>query len=154
MQEDPFPELDDSTALACIDQQPYQKLVASQLSDLGYKVHLGLFEEDVLLKLATYSYHVVVVAENFKGASLTNNPILRELAKRPGTRRREHFVVLLSQQFATNDAMAAFTHSVDLIINLNDITNFKSVLRRGVTEHNDFYTPFRETLKAVRALHG
>ncbi len=44
-------------------------MIVPQLLELGYKVHLGLFEEDVLLKLATYSYNVVVVYENFKGAS-------------------------------------------------------------------------------------
>ena len=33
-------------------------------------MHLGLFEEDVLLKLTTYSYNVVVVYENFKGSNV------------------------------------------------------------------------------------
>jgi hypothetical protein len=151
-QEPRFFDLGDETALVCIDQQPYQKLVASQLTDLNYKVHLGLFEEDVLLKLSTYCYNVIVIAEKFKGSTLANNPILRAMLNRPGALRREHFVVLLSQQLATNDAMGAFAHSVDLIINLGDIANFKPVLRRAVAEHGDLYTPFRETLKAVRSV--
>ncbi len=147
-----FFDVGDETAIVCIDQQPYQRLIAAQLTELNYKVHLGLFEEDVLLKLATYNYDVVVVAENFKGASLADNPILAEMVRRPGTLRREHFVVLLSQQFATNDAMSAFVQSVDQIINIADIANFKPVLRRGVAQHNDLYEPFRETLEAVRAI--
>jgi hypothetical protein len=151
-QEKSFFDIGDQTALVCIDQQPYQKLIASQLVDLNYKVHLGLFEEDVLLKLATCSYNVVVIAENFKGASLADNPILAEMVKRPGGSRREHFVVLLSQQFATNDAMSAFVQSVDQIVNIGDIANFKPVLRRGVAQHDDLYTPFRETLEAVRTI--
>ena len=151
-QEQSFFDIGDQTALVCIDQQPYQKLIASQLVDLNYKVHLGLYEEDVLLKLATYSYNVVVIAENFKGASLVDNPILAEMVKRPGRSRREHFVVLLSQQFATNDAMSAFVQSVDQIVNIGDIANFKPVLRRGVAQHGDLYTPFRETLEAVRTI--
>ena len=61
-------DLGDQTALVCIDHPQYQKMVVAQLTDLAYKVHLGLFEEDVLLKLATYSYNVIVVYENFKGA--------------------------------------------------------------------------------------
>jgi hypothetical protein len=36
---------------------------------------------DVVLKLATYSYNVVVVYENFKGASAGENPILREIVR-------------------------------------------------------------------------
>jgi hypothetical protein len=144
-------DLGDQTALVCIDTQPYQKLIASQLTDLGYKVHLGLFFEDVILKLATCSYNVVVVAENFKGANLANNPILLEMVKRPGAIRREHFVVLLSSHFTTNDSMTAFVQSVDQIINIGDIANFKTVLRRGVSQHADLYSPFQETLRAARA---
>ncbi|HXQ02822.1 MAG TPA: hypothetical protein VN801_07610, partial [Candidatus Udaeobacter sp.] len=71
-----FFDLGDNTALVCVDHQQYQKVVVPQLIDMTYKVHLGLFEEDVLLKLKTYNYDVVVVYENFKGSTLQTNPIL------------------------------------------------------------------------------
>ncbi len=64
-QDNSFFDLGDKTALVCIDHPQYQKLIVPQLIDLGYKVHLGLFEEDVLLKLATYSYNVVVDLREF-----------------------------------------------------------------------------------------
>ncbi len=143
-------DLGDETALVCIDHLPYQKKIVPQLTDLGYKVHLGLFEEDVLLKLATYNYNIVVVYENFKGARADENPILRALVKRSGALRREHFVVLLSQRALTNDAMSAFTQSVDLIVNIADLPNFKPVLRRAAAHHQELYLPFRETLRAVQ----
>lgn len=149
--ENSFFDADDQTALVCIDQPQYQKTIVAQLVDLGYKLHLGLFEEDVLLKLATYSYDVVVIYENFKGWSLRDNPIVREIVKRPAALRREHFVVLVSHHFATNDPMTAFVQSVDLIVNLGDIANFKPVVRRGVAQHVQLYTPFLETIKAVEA---
>ena len=63
-------DLGDNTALVCVDHQQYQKMIVPQLIDMTYKVHLGLFEEDVLLKLKTYSYNVVIVYENFKGANV------------------------------------------------------------------------------------
>jgi hypothetical protein len=147
-----FFDLGDNTALVCIDQQQYQKLVVPQLIDMSYKVHLGLFEEDVLLKLKTYSYNVIIIYENFKGSSLQTNPILREVVHGPGHERRAHFVVLLSQRFATNDAMNAFVQSVDQIINIADLANLKPVLRRGVTQHRELYHPFQETLKAVQTV--
>lgn len=147
-----FFDLGDNTALVCVDHQQYQKIVVPQLIDMTYKVHLGLFEEDVLLKLKTYSYDVVVIYENFKGSTLQTNPILREMIKRPGAQRREHFVVLLSHKFATNDAMSAFVHSVDQIINIADLANFKPVLRRGTTQHRELYHSFHEMLKSVQSL--
>ena len=147
-----FFDLGDNTALVCVDHQQYQKVVVPQLIDMTYKVHLGLFEEDVLLKLKTYNYDVVVVYENFKGSTLQTNPILAELTRRPDAQRRQHFVVLLSQRMATNDAMSAFVHSVDQIINITDLANFKPVLRRGVSQHRELYNSFNEMLKSVQSL--
>jgi hypothetical protein len=94
----------------------------------------------------------VVIYENFKGATAQTNPILQEMIKRPGKQRREHFVVLLSQRFPTNDAMSAFVNSVDMIMNVADLANFKPVLRRGVAQYRELYHAFHETLKAVEAI--
>ena len=151
-QDSSFFDLSDNTALVCVDHQQYQKMVVPQLIDMTYKVHLGLFEEDVLLKLKTYSYNVVVVYENFKGSNPQNNPILRAMVRRPGTERRQHFLVLISHQFPTNDAMSAFVQSVDLIVNIADLANFRPVLRRGVAQYRELYNSFHETLKAVQAI--
>jgi hypothetical protein len=152
-QSDPaFFDLGDNTALVCVDHQQYQKVVVPQLIDMTYKVHLGLFEEDVLLKLKTYNYDVVIVYENFKGSTLQTNPILAELIRRPDAQRRKHIVVLLSQRIATNDATSAFVHSVDQIINVADLANMKPVLRRGVSQHKELYNSFNEMLKSVQSL--
>ncbi len=151
-QETTFFDLGDNTALVCVDHQQYQKVVVAQLIDMTYKVHLGLFEEDVVLKLKTYNYDVVVVYENFKGSTLQTNPILAELAQRPDAQRRQHFVVLISHRFATNDAMSAFVYSVDQVINIADLANLKPVLRRGVTQHHELYNGFNEMLKSVQSL--
>ena len=92
----------ESTALVCLDHEQYQKAVVPQLADLKYKVHVGLYEDDVLLKLRTYSYDVIVVYENFKGSTLATNPVLQRLVSESAGQRREQFVVLLSHTFPTN----------------------------------------------------
>jgi hypothetical protein len=147
-----FVDLGDNTALVCVDHQQYQKIIVPQLIDMTYKVHLGLFEEDVSLKLKTYNYNVVVIYENFKNSTVATNPLLRDMAKRRDARRREHFVVLLSHKFATNDAMTAFVHSVDQIINITELANLKPVLRRGVAQHHELYHSFNDMVKSVQAL--
>jgi hypothetical protein len=150
--ESTFVDLGDNTALVCVDHQQYQKIIVPQLIDMTYKVHLGLFEEDVSLKIKTYNYNVVVIYENFKNTTLQTNPLLGEMAKRRDDRRREHFVVLLSHKFATNDAMSAFVQSVDQIINIADLANLKPVLRRGVAQHRELYHSFNDMVKSVQAL--
>lgn len=147
-----FFETGDNTALVCVDQQEYQKALVPDLIDLSYKVHLGLYEDDVLLKLRTYSYNVVVIYENFKGSTLATNPLLQDMVRRPGAQRRDFFVILLTHRFTTNDAMSAFIQSVDLIVNVADLTNFKTVLRRGIAQHRDVYAPFLATLKTAQTM--
>ena len=149
-QENNFFDLGDQTALVCIDHPAYQKLIVPQLVELGYKVHLGLFEDDVLLKLATYSYNVVIIYENFKGASTGENPILKEMVRRASPLRREHFLVLLTHRSTTNDAMSAFAQSVDQVLNIDDVANFRPVLRRGVAQHQELYQPFQDALRVVQ----
>jgi hypothetical protein len=147
-----FADLGDNTALVCVDHQQYQKIIVPQLIDMTYKVHLGLFEEDVSVKLKTYNYNVVVIYECFKNTTLQTNPLLREMAKRRDSRRREHFVVLLSLKYATNDAMSAFVESVDQIINISDLANLKPVLRRGISQHRELYHSFNDMVKSVQVL--
>ena len=83
MDQDPesqqFTDLGDNHSFSCVDHQQYQKIVVPQLIDLNYKVHFGVFEEDVVLKLKTYTYDVVIIYENFKGSKVENNPLLREM---------------------------------------------------------------------------
>ena len=74
------------------------------------------------------------------------------MIRQPERERREHFVVLLSHRFATNDAMSAFVQSVDQIVNIADLANFKPVLRRGVAQYRELYHSFHETLKSVQSL--
>lgn len=145
-------EVSENTALVCVDHEQYQKLIMPQLVELKYKVHLGLYEEDVFLKLRTYSYEVIVVYENFKGTTLDTNPILQKLVVEPAAQRREQFVVLLSHRYATNDSLSAFVHSVNRIVNIADLANFNHVLRRGMTEHRQMYHFFQSTLKTVQAM--
>ena len=151
-QESGFFDVSDNTALVCVDHQQYQKIVVPQLIDMTYKVHLGLFTEDVLLKLKTYNYDVVVIYENFKGSNLQTNPIMAEMVVQPDAQRRQHFVVLLSHRLSTNDAMNAFVHSVDLVVNIADLANFKPLIRRAVAQYRELYQSFNEMLKSVQSL--
>ncbi len=48
--------------------------------------------------------------------------------------------------------MSAFVQSVDQIVNVADLANFKPVLRRGVAQHRELYQAFQETMKAVQAI--
>jgi len=139
----------DLTALVCVDKQEIQEIVTDQLASIDYKIHVGLYADDIALKLRSFSYDIVVIEENFNNYELNENPILRESFLLPPDQRRQQYFVLVGDSLSTNDEMLAFIYSVDLVFNVSDLTNLKPVLRRGVARHREFYTPLNETIKTV-----
>lgn len=139
----------DLTALVCIEHPEIQQVLVQQLSSMDYKLHVGLFAEDVSLKLKTHTYDVVVIDEHFGGCQISTNAVLYEAIHLPPSQRRLQYFVLVGDSVQTNDEMMAFILSVDLVVNLGDLNNLKPVLRRGVARQKEFYQGFLEQIKAA-----
>jgi hypothetical protein len=151
---EPHPRFDffapgDKTAMVCLDVPEMQRLVIAELDELGYRVHTGLFLDDSVLKLRTHAYDVVVVSEHFQGSSLESHPILAEAVSVPAIQRRRQTYVLIGASLATNDELVAFSHNVDVVVSLQDVVNFKPVLRRAVISTAEFYAPLQEALASL-----
>lgn len=139
----------DLTALVCVEQPDPQQKIVQHLTSMDYKVHTGLFAEDVSLKIRTHPYDVVFIDENFGGLPVSQNPVLAEVIQLPTTQRRNQFIILIGNTVMTNDEMSAFIFSVDLVFNVGDLANLKPVLRRGVTRQREFYHAFKDNLKTM-----
>jgi hypothetical protein len=141
----------DLTALVCLDVPEMQRIVVDQLTSLGYKIHTGLFIDDVLLKLRAHVYEVVVISEHFGATDTETNPILLESINAPAEQRRRQFLVVVGSSFTTNDEMQAFQNSVDLVVALPDLVNMRPVLRRGLLRTQELYAPFNDATRACEA---
>lgn len=142
----------DLTALVCLDVPEVQRIVVDQLTALDYKIHTGLFVEDVQLKLRAHIYDVVVISEHFNATDVETNQILATAVSAPPEQRRRQFIVLVGSSFITGDEMQSFEHNVDLVIGLGDVVNLRPVLRRGLLRTQEFYAPFQEALKTASAV--
>ncbi|HEX4086400.1 MAG TPA: hypothetical protein VHY22_15905 [Chthoniobacteraceae bacterium] len=144
-------EQEDQTALVCVDEAEVQRAVLDQLSDLSYRIHTGLFAEDISLKLRAHTYDVVAIYETFAGSVAEGNPVLLETIRTQPSQRRNQFVVLIGPNMVTNDEVQAFQFSVDLVFSVSDLANLKPVLRRAVARHAEFYRRFNECLRMAGA---
>jgi hypothetical protein len=97
--------------------------------------------EDILLKLQTHTYDVVVIAEHFNASTKENNPILEASKNLPGGQRRAQMFVMVGSSIHTDSEMEAWAASVDLVVNLADVPNLKHVVRRAVLRRDTFYKP-------------
>ena len=139
----------DTTALVCVDIPETQRLVVENLTELGCKIHTGLFVEDIMLKLQTHAYDVVILAENFGGNTIETNPVLQATIEIPPHQRRKQLLVLVGSGFHTDSDMEAWAKSADLVVSLADVPNIKHVVRRCMQRSRTFYTPYSEALVAA-----
>jgi hypothetical protein len=139
----------DTTALVCVDVPEVQRLVVDNLTELGCKIHTGLFVEDIMVKLQTHAYDVVVIAEHFADSNLQSNPILQATLEISPNQRRRQTIVLVGSSVHTDSDMESWANSVDLVVNLADVPNIKHVLRRCMQRNRIFYTPYSEALIAA-----
>ncbi len=141
----------DQTALLCVDVPEVQNLITEQLSAIGYKIHTGFSLDDLLLKLRTHNYSVVVIAEHFDASDLASNALLAEAVNAPAANRHKQFLALVGSSFTTNDELQAFQHSVDMVIALDDVVHLRPLMRRGLSRMQEFYAAFHESLSAAGA---
>ena len=139
----------DKTALICLDVPEVQRLAVENLSELTYKIHTGLFIEDILLKLHSHTYDVVIFSEQFNGTDIRTNQIMHEVLELPPNQRRRQCIVLLGPTIHTDSEMEAWAYSVDLVVNLADVPNLKHVVRRAVQRMHNFYDPYTDALVAA-----
>ncbi len=111
-------EPEDKTSLVCVDEAQVQRPVVDALGELGYRIHTGLFVEDISLKLRAHTYDVVAIYESFAGSVTEGNPVLLETIRTPPAQRRNQFVVLIGPNMITSDEIQAFQFSVDLVVSV------------------------------------
>jgi hypothetical protein len=56
-------------------------------------------------------------------------------------------VGLISDRFRTMDNLTAFNKSVNVIINMKNIDDIVTILKRSLTDNTSFYHVFKEALK-------
>ena len=139
----------DLTMLVCHDVPEVRDVIVNQVSEMNYKIHTGLFSDDILLKMRTHQYDAIVLSANFNAVNYDVCPIYLSATCVPPVQRRRQFIVLIGSQFTTGDEMQSFAASVDLVIGLPDVVTLRPVFRRTSQRHRELYAPFHDAEKAV-----
>ena len=128
---------DDRAALVCCHEPSYLEYLTGQLRGIGYKVHHAPTQQAAVAKLTARSYSLTVLVENMEGCDLPNNAVLGHLCAMSMDERRQTYVVMLCQSFATGDELNAYACSVDQVINYQDIGQFAPLVVPAVEGHTE-----------------
>src|SRR5262245_12989891 len=85
----------EKTALVCMDVPEVERLAVEQLTSIGYKIHTGISDEDLIFKMRAHPYDLIVISENFGASTIENNQLLREAVNEPASQRHSQIIVLV-----------------------------------------------------------
>lgn len=142
-----FIEEEGKTALVCEHQPQLQKTIMDALDQMEYQITVAENARDALKRMRYHVYDIVVVDEDFDTRTPEANGVLIYLERMTMNTRRNMFVTLISNRNRTMDNMSALMKSVNLIVNIKNISDLGKILGRGLTEHLAFYRVYREKLK-------
>ncbi len=133
-------------ALVCEDAPERQGVIKAALDQIGFAMLSVRNSDEAVERLRRDVYEIVLVDEQYQGASPFDHPVLSALRALPMSQRRWMYVVLIGREFKTFDNMMAFARSVNVVVNLNDLPHLPAILKKGITDHVEFYRTFRQVL--------
>lgn len=133
-------------ALVCEEAPERQAVIKAVLEQLGLGMYAPKTSEEAVERLRRHFFELVLVNEQFDGATPLDSPVLAAVRGMAMSMRRYIFVALLGREYKTFDNMMAFAKSVNLVVNVNDLPHLAAILRKGVIESNEFYRVYREVL--------
>lgn len=144
-----FLEEEGKTAIICEKDPGIIKAIKTVLDIMEYSVTVAESMRDALRKMKYHAFDMVLINETFDAPDPESNGILIYLERLQMDVRRNIFVGLLTQRFATMDNMAAFLKSVNITINMNDIDKIDRILGRGISEFDLFYAIYKDSAKKM-----
>ncbi len=143
-----FIEEEGEMAIVCIEDQELKEAVGKILEYMDFTIFFAENNNIALRELRMRgNFSFIAVEENFSCDNIKNNAVLRYTKRLAMNERREIFVLLLSGTRRTFDRKSAFVHSVNMIINEGHIAKLEDLIKKGMTESDQFYRKFKDILK-------
>ena len=133
-------------ALVCEDAPERQAIIKAALEQIGFAMLAVKNADEAVERMRRDVYELVILDEQYQGATPLDNPVLTAVRGMAMAQRRWMFVALVGREFKTFDNAMAFARSVNVVVNVNDLPHFPAILKKGITEHVEFYRTFRQVL--------
>ncbi|MGD9017648.1 MAG: zinc-ribbon domain-containing protein [Desulfobacterales bacterium] len=142
-----FIEEEGKTALICEMDASASSLITSVLEGMEFSVRQAASTRDALKQMRYHQFDMIAVNERFDAKNPDVNGVLVFLERLAMSVRRNIFVLLFTDRYRTMDRMMAFNRSVNLIVNIGDLSNLERILNKSIADHEFFYRAFKEALK-------
>lgn len=135
-------------AMICMGEGSPSGSVVATLGQMGFEAETPVNVTQALKKLEYHVYPLVLIDESFdQGRGLSD--LISHMNNLDMSLRRRICLILISRQNPTGDRMAALHASVNHIMGANDMAHLSEILSEALTEHENFYIVFNESMKAA-----
>jgi len=141
----------DKPALLGISTMDWLVKCRTDLTDLGYKVHVAADHEEFLNRFNRAQYQVVVLERQFASATQEDNLSLASLQRLSAAQRRHSVIFLLGDGLQSLNPFQAFQFSVHAVINRSEMDSFKPIVQQIVAENDVFLRVFRDALLQINS---
>ena len=139
-------------ALVAVSNYEWLPSVQNVVAALDCKVHVAGDHAEFLQRFHAGQYTFIVMDESFGAATPAENASLQFLQRLGMNHRRHATVLLLGAGFQTLAPWQAYQHSVNAVVNQQDIPSLGQILRMVEADNNAFLAPYRDVQQ--RIIHG
>jgi CheY-like chemotaxis protein len=133
-------------ALVVYDDPETAELLVKKLDEINYRAVAALNLRDAAKQIKFTKFGIILLQEDYFGSSLSGNHLLRSIQVMDNHSRRGMLVALISPTMVTLDDLAAFSLSVDAVINVADVGRIGQMLQSSIAQAKKFYAIYEEAL--------
>ena len=137
---------DTPMALILMNKGPGLSTVREAYENEGFLPVFSDSHEDALNRMQFTPFAAAVLHSRFEGDSLENNSFHIFMRKMAMIRRRNIHYTLIGPEFQTLYDLEALSNSANLVVNDNEINNFKIILKKSLHESQKLFGPLAESL--------
>jgi hypothetical protein len=135
---------DTPMALIMIKKGPGVEIIRDAFEDEGFLPIYVDSLEDGLDRLRFTPFVAVVLHSRFDGDSLSDNKFHIFMQKMTMLRRRNIHYTLIGPEFQTLYDLQALSNSANLVVNDNELNNFRIILKKSLHESQKLFGPLVE----------
>jgi hypothetical protein len=132
------------SALVAFDSEETQDKLQEKLSAMGFRPTIAVNVRDAVKQLKFGRFQLMIIQEDYYGATLSSNQLLRAVNSLELNVRRDMFIVVIGPSFTTLDDLTAFSLSLDTVINVNDLDDIDRILISAMGHATKFIAAFKE----------
>jgi hypothetical protein len=134
------------SAMIAFDTEEIQEKLIEKLATLGYRITTAINVRDAVKQLKFGRFQLLLIQEDYYGATLSTNQIIRAVNSIELGVRHDMFVAVVGPSFTSLDDLTAFSLSLDTVINANDIEDIDRILISAMTHVKKFMSTYRELI--------